>query len=175
MTKLTTCQLPRSRGGRPATRSETPGEAIAPAGLIPQMAPLAFDQMIIAGSDEDVTAEELFNWVAPLLAGIPDGRWMSCQFDAAEDGRLFAHYRHGASNTAVCVALDADAPLTRDLLRHLPEADSVTMLLLSDFSSQAVMLLDSVARWLSIYDIDEDSLAPVVRLLGSFQSLLARA
>ena len=49
------------------------------------------------------------------------------------------------------------------------------MLLLSDFSSQAVMLLDSVARWLNIYDIDEDSLAPVVQLLGSFQSILAKA
>ena len=58
--------------------------------------------------------------------------------------------------------------MTRDLLAQLPKADSVTMILLSDFSSQAVMLLDSVARWLNIYDIDEQCLAPVVRLLGSF-------
>ena len=142
---------------------------------IPQLAPLAFEQIIIAGSDEDVTAAELFDWVSPLLAGIPGGRWMSCQLDIAEDGEVLAHYRHGASDMAVFITLDAKSPVTRDLLQQLPRAESVTMLLLSDFSSQAVMLLDSVARWLNIYDLDEDSLAPVVQLLGSFQSILAKA
>ena len=65
---------------------------------IPEMAPLAFDQIIIAGGDEDVTAVELFEWVAPLLAGIPGGRWMSCQIDIAETGEVLkdglASYRH---------------------------------------------------------------------------------
>lgn len=139
---------------------------------IPQMAPLAFEQIIIAGGDEDVSAGELFDWVAPLLAGIPQGRWMSCQLDIGENGKVLAHYRHGGSNMAVSISLDADAPMTRELLAQLPKAESLTMILLSDFTSQAVMLLDSVARWLNIYDIDEQCLAPVVRLLGSFQSLL---
>ena len=76
---------------------------------------------------------------------------------------------------SVCITLDPDGPLTRELLTQMPEAQSVTMILLSDYSSQAVMLLDSVARWLNIYDIDEQCLAPVVRLLGSFQSLLKTA
>jgi len=100
---------------------------------------------------------------------------MSCQLDIGEDGKVLAHYRHGASDTAISISLDATGPMTRDLLAQLPKADSVTMILLSDFSSQAVMLLDSVARWLNIYDIDEQCLAPVVRLLGSFQSLLKAA
>jgi hypothetical protein len=142
---------------------------------IPEMAPLAFDQIIIAGGDEDVTAVELFEWVAPLLAGIPGGRWMSCQIDIAETGEVLAHYRHGASDTAVFITLDPQAPMTRDLLQQLPAAQSVTMILLSDYSSQAVMLLDCVARWLNIYDIDDDSLAPMLRLLGGFQSILAKA
>lgn len=142
---------------------------------IPELAPLAFEQVIIAGGDEDVSAAELFDWVAPLLAGIPGGRWMSCQFDICEDGGIQAHYRHGESRTEVCISLEPGAPLTRELLTQLPDAQSVTMILLNDFSSQAVMLLDSVARWLNIYDVDEDSLAPVVQLLGGFHSLLARA
>ena len=142
---------------------------------IPEMAPLAFDQIIIAGGDEDVSGDELFEWVAPLLAGIPGGRWMSCQLDITEAGAIHAHYRHGASAVSVCITLDPDGPLTRELLTLMPEAQSVTMILLSDYSSQAVMLLDSVARWLNIYDIDEDSLAPVLRLLGGFPTVLARA
>ena len=141
---------------------------------IPQMAPLAFDQAIIAGSDDDVSAEELFDWVAPLLAGIPGGRWMSCQLDIAEDGKVLAHYRHGGSGTAISVTLDACQPMTHDLLRQLPEARSVTVILLSDCSSQLVTLLDSVAGWLNIYDIDEDSLGPMVRLLGGFQAVLSQ-
>lgn len=147
----------------------------AAAATMPELAPLAFEQVIIAGGDEDVTAAELFDWVAPLLAGIPGGRWMSCQIDISEDGAVEARYRHGACDTDVCIMLDGQAPLTRDLLQHLPDAQSVTLILLSDYSSQAVMLLDSVARWLSIYDIDEESLAPVVQLLGGFQTLLSKA
>jgi hypothetical protein len=139
------------------------------------MAPLAFDQIIIAGSDEDVTAEELFDWVAPLLSAIPGGRWMSCQLDLAETGQVTAHYRSGTGKVDVSIALDAGTPVMRDLLQQLPRADSVTVILLSDYSSQAVMLLDSVARWLNIYDIDEACLAPVVRLMGGFQSLIAKA
>lgn len=146
----------------------------ATAATIPEMAPLAFDQVIIAGGDEDVSAAELFDWVAPLLAGIPAGRWMSCQLDISETGLVQAHYRHGMSATEVCISLDPQAPLTRDLLCQLPDAQSVTLILLNDFSSQVVMLLDSVARWLSIYDIDEDNIAPVVQLLGGFHRLLSR-
>lgn len=146
----------------------------AAAATIPELAPLAFEQAIIAGGDEDVSAAELFDWVAPLLAGIPGGRWMSCQIDVAEDGMVQAHYRHGACGTGVSILLDPQAPVTRELLQHLPDAQSVTVILLSDYSSQAVMLLDSVARWLNIYDIDEESLAPVVQLLGGFQTLLAK-
>lgn len=143
--------------------------------LIPHLAPLAFEQIVIAGGDEDVTAEELFEWVSPLLAGIPGGRWMSCQFDIGEDGEVLAHYRHGASDMAVIISLDPQSPLTTDLLRQLPRSQSVTMILLSDFASQVITLLDSVARWLNIYDVDEESLAPVVNLLGGFQTILAKA
>lgn len=149
--------------------------AIAAAVTIPQMAPLAFDQIIIAGGDEEVSAAELFDWVSPLLAGIPGGRWMSCQIDIDDAGQVEAFYRHGNSNVVVNVTMDSGAPMTRALLDMLPQSRSVTMILLSDFSSQAVMLLDSVARWLNIYDIDEECLTPVLRLLGSFQSLLKAA
>ena len=165
--------LASARHGPPAP--EDVRTTAASSTIIPQLAPLAFEQIIIAGGDDDVTAAELFDWVSPLLAGIPGGRWMSCQIEIGEDGEVLAHYRHGATDMAVFISLDPQSPLTRDLLKQLPQAQSVTMILLSDYSSQAVMLLDSVARWLNIYDVDEDSLAPVVELLGGFHSILAKA
>lgn len=142
---------------------------------IPQMAPFAFEQVIIAGGDEDVTAADLFDWVSPLLAGIPGGRWMSCQIDFGEHDQVLACYREGSSPTMVSVCLDAGLAGTQELLRRLPRVETLTVILLSDFSSQAVTLLDGVARWLNIYDTDEASLAPVLRLMGSFQTLLAKA
>lgn len=142
---------------------------------IPQMAPLAFEQIIIAGGDDDVSADDIFEWVAPLLAGIPGGRWMSCQLEFGSDGEVLAHYREGSSRTALSLTLDASEPATRELIRQLPEAQSMTMILLSDFTSQAVTLLDGIARWLSIHDLDDHKLTSVVRLLGGFQSVMKTA
>jgi len=141
--------------------------------LIPQFAPFAFEQIIIAGGDEDVTAGELFDWVAPLLAGIPQGRWMSCQLEFGPDGFVIANYRAGGSDTVVSVTIDSTAEATRMMLDQLPVASSMTMILLNDFSSQVVTLLDGIARWLNIYDVDEQALTPVLRLLGSFQTILS--
>ena len=166
-----TTPQPAPAGGRPGP---VPEASDVP-DLIPQLAPLAFDQIIIAGSDEDVSAEELFAWVAPLLAGIPGGRWMSCQLHTCADGRVLAQYRNGTTNTDVSITIDIDAPSVRNVLRQLPAAQSVTMILLCDYASQAVMLLDSVAGWINIYDIDDDSIAPVLRLLGGFHTVLSKA
>ena len=47
----------------------------------------------------------------------------------------------------------------------------MTVILLNDFSNQAVTLLDSIARWLSIHETDDGSLSPVLRLMGSFQTV----
>jgi hypothetical protein len=142
---------------------------------IPQMAPLAFEQIIIAGGDEDVSAGDLFDWVSPLLAGIPGGRWMSCEIDVCDSGQVTASYRDGSSARMVSLTLDAISPAAMDVLGLLPDAVSVTVILLNDFSSQAVTLLDSVARWLSIHETDDSTLAPVLRLMGGFQTVLSHA
>ena len=47
----------------------------------------------------------------------------------------------------VSVRLDANSPAAADLLALLPEAESLTVILLSDVCSQAVTLLDCIARW----------------------------
>ena len=142
---------------------------------IPQMAPLAFEQIIIAGGDDDVSAGDLFDWVAPLLAGIPGGRWMSCEIDICDSGEVIASYRDGCAGRMASLRLDASSPIAIALLDLLPEAASMTLILLSDFTSQALTLLDSIARWLSIHDTDDASLAPVLCLLGGFQPELSHA
>ena len=147
-----------------------PDVRVAPA-PIPQMAPLAFEQIIIAGGDDDVSAGDLFDWVAPLLAGIPGGRWMSCEIDILG----FWKVMYCTAGRMASLRLDASSPIAIALLDLLPEAASMTLILLSDFTSQALTLLDSIARWLSIHDTDDASLAPVLCLLGGFQPELSHA
>jgi hypothetical protein len=47
------------------------------------------------------------------------------------------------------------------------------MLLLNDFTSQAVTLLDGIARWLNIYELREREIAPVVRLIETIEGMTA--
>ena len=159
-------------GDLPVAGNSAAGSQAAPAARpIPQMAPLAFEQIIIAGGDEDVSAGDLFDWVSPLLAGLPGGRWMSCEIDVCDNGQISASYRDGSNARMVSLTLDANSPAARDVMRLLPEAVSMTVILLNDFSNQAVTLLDSIARWLSIHETDDGSLSPVLRLMGSFQTV----
>ena len=136
---------------------------------------LSYDQIIIAGGDEDVSADDLFEWVAPLLAGIPGGHWASCQLEHGPENTLYACIREGASGLVRNVALDGMAHETRALLEHLPEGPCVTMILLSDFASQAVTLLDGIARWLNIYETAEGEIAPVLHLMAGFTGMMAAA
>ncbi len=149
--------------------------AVGATAPIPQFAPLAFEQIIIAGCDDDVTAREMFEWVSPLLAGIPNGRWMLCQLEYGSDGMVLAHYRDGGRSSVLSVTLDPGAAATHALTDQLPDAQSLTVILLSEFSSQAVTLLDGIARWLNIYDIEEHKVAPMLRLLGGIQTMLPAA
>ncbi len=134
---------------------------------------LAYEQIIIAGGDEDVNAAELFDWVSPLLAGIPGGRWMSCQIEFGPGDQVFARYRDGGSGRVLNLALDGAAEETRALVSRLPRAQSLTMLLLNDFTSQAVTLLDGIARWMNIYETGEREIAPALRLLAMLQAMTA--
>jgi len=136
---------------------------------------LSYDQIIIAGGDEDVSADELFEWVAPLLAGIPGGHWASCQLEHGPDNVVYACIREGGSGLVRNVSLDGLAQDTRALLERLPEGPSVTMILLSDFTSQAVTLLDGIARWLNIYETAQHEVAPVLSLLNGLTRVLAAA
>ena len=126
------------------------------------MQAVPFGQIIIAGGDEDVTSSELIVWIAPLLAGIPGGRWMSCQLDFGPGGEMLARLREG-NGRSLEIALAGP----QDFLGHLPEAQSLTMIMLDDFSSQAVTLLDGIARWLNIYETGAREVAPVVQMLSA--------
>ena len=130
---------------------------------------LAYEQIIIAGGDEDVSSTELFDWVSPLLAGIPGGRWMSCQIEFGPGDQAFARYRDGGSGEVLNLALAAEE--TRALVSRLPRAQSLTMLLLNDFTSQAVTLLDGIARWMNIYETGEREIAPALNLLAMLQAM----
>ena len=59
---------------------------------------LPYQQIIIAGSDEDVSTGDLLEWVYPVLAGIPNGRWSSCELEFDSQSEVFARYRSGNSS-----------------------------------------------------------------------------
>lgn len=130
----------------------------------------AYEQIIIAGGDEDVTSAELFDWVSPLLAGIPGGKWMSCQLELGPEQEVLARLRQGGSDHVLNLSLDANAEATREVFSQLPGAQSFTMLLLNDFTSQAVTLLDGIARWLNIYEVREREIAPVLKLIEMLET-----
>jgi len=132
-----------------------------------------YQQIIIAGGDDDVTSAEIFDWVSPLLAGIPGGRWMTCQIELGPENEVLARLRQGESDTIVNLSLDGTAETARDVFSQLPGALSFTMLLLNDFTSQAVTLLDGIARWLNIYELREREIAPVVRLIETIEGMTA--
>ncbi len=130
----------------------------------------AYEQIIIAGGDEDVTSAELFDWISPLLAGIPGGKWMSCQLELGPEHEVLARFRQGGSDLVLNLSLDANAEATREVISNLPRAQSLTMVLLNDFASQAVTLLDGIARWLNIYELREREIAPVLKLIEMLET-----
>ena len=130
------------------------------------MQALPYEQIIIAGGDEDVTSGELFEWVAPLLAGIPGGRWMSCQLEPGPGEELIAHLREGASGAVLSLPLGNHTAEAREILGQLPDAQSLTMIMLTDFASQAVTLLDGMAMWLNVFEADDPSIIPILDMLA---------
>ena len=126
-----------------------------------------FGQIIIAGGDEETSPAELFEWVHPVLAGIPAGLWLTCEITAAGRGCLTARIRRGTG--APHLALCCTVPLrhARPVCRLLPVPPPTAVILLNDHAAQVMTLLDGMAAWLNVFEIGDPAVKPIMTLLAA--------
>jgi hypothetical protein len=128
-------------------------------------------QIIIAGTDDDVTAADLFDWVLPVLTAIPAGRWSGCELEWKTDNKIVVRYRSSGSNMTFSLdALGAD-PEFAAVSALIPRSQVLVMIVLGDYAAQVISLLDGIARWLSIHEAAQSELAPVKRLLEKLEAM----
>lgn len=132
--------------------------ALAPAGP-------RFDQVIVAGGDDDVAASDLVEWVTPLLPGIPGGRWQICEIDFLPEGGLSVRYQNGTPGQPVAFVTAWAEEDARRVASHMPRASSLALIVIEDCTGQMMTLLDSAATWLGVYDLGHWNLEPVAQLL----------
>lgn len=123
-----------------------------------------FQQIIIAGSDEDVSTGEMLEWVYPVLAGIPNGRWSSCELEFHSQSEVFARYRSGNSSIELNLSTGWTAEDLAVFGSIIPGAPALALIMLDDYSSQVLTLMDGIAKWLNIFETSQHELKPVVAL-----------
>lgn len=124
-----------------------------------------FEQVIVAGGDEDIAAADLVDWVRPLLSGIPGGRWQVCEIDFLPEGLLSVRYQNGAPGHPVAFTTRWDRADFGRVAAHMPSATSLALIVIEDCTGQMMTLLDSAASWLGVYDLGHTELEPVAALL----------
>ena len=130
------------------------------------------EQLIIAGGDEDVSSDELLEWVSPLLAGIPQGRWATCQIDWATPTDVLARFRCGRNAGEFHFHAAWTAEEVQLIKSEVPSVDALALVVVETHSSQVITLLDSVASWLNLYEADNAAIAPFVKLFGEFFAMV---
>ena len=129
---------------------------------------LPYQQIIIAGSDEDVSAGDLLEWVYPVLAGIPNGRWSSCELEFHSETEVFARYRSGDSSIELNLLTGWTAEDIASFGSIIPGAPALALIMLDDYANQVLMLMDGIAKWLNIFETSQDELRPIIRLFETF-------
>ncbi len=98
--------------------------------------PRGHEQLIVAGGDEDVCSDSLREWVAPLLAGIPSGRWTTCQIDISHAPEIFARFRSGSiGDSEIHLIAEWSNEDVQAVMRQIPSADALMVVVLDQYSS----------------------------------------
>lgn len=130
-----------------------------------------FEQIIVAGGDEDVSTSDLLDWVDPILVGIPHGKWASCELEFQSDSVVFARFRTGMSEIEINTFADWTDEEVKMVASQIPGATSLAMVMLNDYTSQVMTLMDGVASWLSVFETSQNEMKPIVRLFDKLAAL----
>lgn len=132
--------------------------------------PQDVEQYIIAGGDEDMTANQMLEWIMPMLHGMPGHRWATCELEF-EGEEFFARYRNSHSR----VRYNYFDNWTKDELALcrllLPASTALAIIAIGSYSSQVFTLIDSVASWLGMFDPGRPEMRPIRRLMLTFEDM----
>ena len=131
------------------------------------MQQVPYSQLIIAGGDEEIGSADLIDWINPVLSGIPEGLWLTCEIVPAERGCLTARIRNGACVPHLALCCTIPKRHARPLSRLLPTAPAA-VILLNDHAAQVMALLDGLASWLNVFEAEDPALQPIVSVLTAY-------
>lgn len=126
----------------------------------------AFSQVIVAGGSEDISAQDMLEWIAPVLEGIPDGLWLSCELVPSGGRILSVKIRSGRVARHLPLCRTIPRLKARAVLNLLPATGPAAVVLLNDHAAQIMTLLDGMASWLNLFEKTDPRLAPLLALLA---------
>lgn len=133
-------------------------------------APALLSQMIIAGSSDDVSAQDMMGWISPILQGIPGRLWLSCVLAPSEGGVLSITLRSGWSAPYLSLHRSLPRQKARTIRQLLPDTSPAIAILVNEHAPQILTLLDGMAGWLNLFDTTDPALSPIMSLLAEYGS-----
>lgn len=128
--------------------------------------PPALDQLIIAGSCEDISPADMLGWITPLLSGIAEGHWLTCEIERSGRWDMTARLRTGAMAQHLTLCRNISRPHAARLLRLRPSPAPAAVVMLNAHAAQVMTLLDGMAAWLYLFEADDPAIAAVTAMLA---------
>lgn len=137
--------------------------------------PASLGQVIIAGSGEDISPADMLEWIAPVLCGIAQGQWLTCEISRAGRGALTTRLRSGAMAPHLSLCRTVPRRRARAIGRLLPKPGTAAVVMLNENAAQVMTLLDGMALWLNAFEADDPAIGPIIRMLTELGSAPATA
>ena len=126
----------------------------------------ALGQMIIAGSCEDISPADMLGWITPLLSGIGDGQWLTCEIERSGRWAMTARLRTGAMAPHLTLCHSIPRLQAARLMRLKPRPAPAAVVMLNEHAAQVMTLLDGMAAWLYLFEADDPAIAAVTAMLA---------
>ena len=111
----------------------------------------------------------MLQWVWPVLAGIPAGRWMSYEIEPQDGSPPTVQLRCGTDSRGDRYVQPVGAAEAAELDILIPGSSPLVLILLDDHVEQIMSLLDSNVTWLNSFDTHDPAVRPLLSLCERFQ------
>lgn len=126
----------------------------------------ALGQLILAGGCEDISPADMLGWISPLLCGIGDGQWLTCEIARGGPGAMTAKLRTGAMAPHLTLCHTIPRLHATRLMRLKPRPAPAAVVMLNEHAAQVMTLLDGMAAWLYLFEADDPAIAAVTAMLA---------
>lgn len=131
----------------------------------------ALSRVIIAGGSDDISAQDMIDWISPVLEGITDGLWLSAELNPSDRGQINVKLRNGRFARHLILCRLVARQRARPVLELMPAAGPTAVVMLNDHAPQVMTLLDGMASWLYIFEAEDPQLTPLMALLSDCATL----